>query len=156
MNKRLLIKKYTNRRLYDTEASTYITLDQLAEKIKEGRQIEVIDAQTNSDVTIFILTQVIMEQAKHNNPLLPLPLLHLIIRYGDDTLQEFFSKYLEEIIQAYLSYKASADEKFREWLSMGKGISEMASKTMTSLAPFPSFSDISGDSEKKERTKNVE
>ena len=64
MSETILIKKYPNRRLYNTEKSTYISLAQLAEIIKDGRLVKVIDVKTEEDVTAFILTQIVLEEAK--------------------------------------------------------------------------------------------
>jgi polyhydroxyalkanoate synthesis repressor PhaR len=128
-----IIKKYSNRRLYDTEKNRYITLQQVADLIKEGRQVEVIDAKSNDDVTSYILTQVILEGARKKNFLLPVPLLHLFIRYGETILSEFFEKYLHQVIKNYLMYKSTVDEQFANWLNLtvnlagGKPPSESAS-----------------------------
>ena len=84
MAKRVLLKKYANRRLYDTERSAYVTLQQVCDLIKDGRQVAAIDAQTQEDVTAFILTQIVVEQTKNKNGLLPVSLLHLIIQYGEN------------------------------------------------------------------------
>lgn len=64
MTDKLIIKKYNNRRLYDTEKNSYVTLSQVSDVIKQGRQVEVVDAKTKEDVTAFILTQVLLEEAK--------------------------------------------------------------------------------------------
>ena len=146
MAEKLLLKKYANRRLYDTEKSTYVSLNQVAEAIKQGRQVEVIDAKTEEDVTSIILTQIILEQARKNNFLLPAPLLHLIIQYGENLLAEFFEKYLEQTIKGYLAYMTTVDEQFRKWLDLGLDLSELAQKTLTSTVPFKSFFDLSSDS----------
>jgi len=98
MPEEILIKKYGNRRLYDTEKNTYIVLEQVADLIRDGRQVRVIDAKTKEDVTAFILTNILLEEARKKNFLLPIPLLHLVIKYGDTVLQEFFAKHLEQII----------------------------------------------------------
>ena len=74
----LLFKKYSNRRLYDTEESTYVSLSHVADKIRQGRHVKVIDAKSEEDVTAFILAQIILEEARKKNNLLPIPLLHLI------------------------------------------------------------------------------
>jgi len=103
MAEKILLKKYANRRLYDTEKSTHVTLNQVADMIKQGRRVEVIDAKTKEDVTSFILTQIILEETKKKNILLPVPLLHLIIQYGENVLGEFFEKYLEQTIKNYLT-----------------------------------------------------
>ncbi len=136
------LKKYANRRIYDTEKSAYITLQQVCELIRSGRQVEVIDAQTQEDVTAFILTQIIVEEAKNKNSLLPVPLLHLVIQYGGNVLSEFFEKYLELTIQNYLACRSAFDDQFRKWLEMGKDLSSMAQKSMPGLTPWKPFFDL--------------
>jgi len=74
MPEKVLLKKYPNRRLYDTERSAYITLSQVSDIIREGRQVQVVDAKTEEDMTAFILTQIIVEEARKNNSLLPVTL----------------------------------------------------------------------------------
>ncbi len=133
------IKKYANRRLYDTEKSTYVTLSQVAELIKAGREVEVTDADTKEDVTAFILTQIVFEEAKKKTVLLPSSLLYLIIRYGETVLSEFFDKYLEQTLQNYFTYKSAMDEQFRKWLDLGMDFSAMTQKTMGNLNPFREF-----------------
>ena len=135
------LKKYANRRLYDTEKSEYVTLNQVADLIRQGRRVEILDAKTREDVTAFILTQIILEEAKNKNFLLPIPVLHLIIQYGDNVLGEFFEKYLQQMIQTYLAHKQAMDEQFNKWLEMGLDFSDMAQKTMAGLTPFKSFFD---------------
>ena len=142
MTEKLLLKKYANRRLYDTEKSTYVSLDHVADTIKQGRQVEVVDAKSNQDVTAFILTQIIMEEARKKNILLPVPLLHLIIRYGENVLSEFFEKYLQQTIKNYLLYKSTADERFRKWLELSMDLSVAAQKTITDLSPFKPFFEL--------------
>lgn len=146
MAEKVLLKKYTNRRLYDTEKSAYVTLNQVADMIKNGREVEVIDAKTEEDVTPFILTQIILEEAKKKNTLLPVPLLHMIIQHGENVLQEFFEKYLEQTIQNYLAYKGAVDEQFQKWLDMSMRLSNMARKTMPGITPFKPLFDQSLDS----------
>ena len=146
----ILIKKYTNRRLYDTESSSYISLVQLADMIKEGRLVKVIEAKTKEDVTAFILTQIILEEAKRKNTLLPVPLLHMIIRYGETVLAEFFDKYLQQTLTNYLAYKAAFDEHFKNWLELGVDFSATAGKTMIGLSPFESFFDFFSNSKNAE------
>jgi polyhydroxyalkanoate synthesis repressor PhaR len=142
---KLRLKKYPNRRLYDTEKSAYVTLGQVAEMIKQGREVEVRDAETKEDVTAFILTQIILEEARKKTFLLPDTFLYLIIRYGENVLSEFFDKYLEQTLKNYLSYKAAMDEQFRQWLEVGKDFS-----TMAGLPPFQSFWDFFSKAAKPE------
>jgi polyhydroxyalkanoate synthesis repressor PhaR len=136
MPEKILLKKYANRRLYDTAKSAYVTLNQVAELIKEGKQVRVVDAKTKEDVTAFILSQIIMEKARKKNVLLPVPLLHLIIQHGDNVLEEFFDNYLEQTLNNYLNYKSAVDEHFKKWLDLGMDLSEMTKKTLTGLSPF--------------------
>jgi polyhydroxyalkanoate synthesis repressor PhaR len=136
MPEKILVKKYSNRRLYDTEKSVYITLNDMSQLIKKGREIQVIDAQTKEDVTAFILTQIILEEARKKNILLPAPVLHIIIQYGGVLLEEFFENYFQQIIKTYLTYKSSMDEQFRRWIDVGMNLSEMTQKTLTRLTSF--------------------
>lgn len=151
MSQRISIKKYANRRLYDTEKSKYITLAEVKERVCEGREISVVDVNTGEDMTAFILTQVILEEARRKNTLLPVPFLHLIIRYGDNVLGEFFEKYLQQILSQYLHQKASFDERFRRALDFGMEFSGMARKNMENVPPFTSLMDFfsGGSVEKK-------
>ncbi|HNU84822.1 MAG: polyhydroxyalkanoate synthesis regulator DNA-binding domain-containing protein [Pseudomonadota bacterium] len=136
MADRVVIKKYNNRRLYDTEKNAYVTLAALAETIKKGRQIEVIDAQTKEDVTAFTLTQIVLEEAKSKQFLLPVPLLHLMIRFGETVLSEFFEKYLQQVVRNYLAYKTSVDAQFAKWLDLGAQLSQQAPQIAPPLNPF--------------------
>ena len=154
MPNRVKLKKYANRRLYDTEKSTYVTLNQVADLIRQGRQVEVVDAKTKEDVTAFILTQIILEEAKNKKFILPIPVLHLIIQYGDNILGDFFEKYLQQMITTYVAHKNAADEPFKKWLEMGLDYSTMAQKTMTGLTPFKSFFDqFSAMADREKKTK---
>ena len=137
----IVLKKYANRRLYDTQKSTYVTLGEVANDIRQGKSIKAVDAKTKEDVTAFVLTQIVLEEAKNNNALLPVPLLHMVIRYGENVLQEFFENYLEQTISAYVAYKRNADEQFRKWLEVGMDLSGMAQQSLNRLNPFQTFFD---------------
>ena len=142
MADRVVIKKYNNRRLYDTEKNAYVTLATLSEMIKEGRHIEVIDAQTKEDVTAFTLTQIILEEAKSKQFLLPVPLLHLMIQFGETVLAEFFEKYLQQVVRNYLAYKTSVDAQFAKWLDLGAQLSQQAPQVAPPFNPFLSVFDM--------------
>jgi len=137
----IVLKKYTNRRLYDTQQSAYVTLSDVADIIRRGKTIKAIDAGTKEDVTAFVLTQIILEEAKKKNALLPAPLLHMIIRYGENVLHEFFENYLEQTINAYVTYRGKADEQFKKWLEVGMDLSEMSQQSLVRLNPFQAFFD---------------
>ncbi len=132
----VILKKYASRRLYNPETSSYVTLNQVADLIRGGTDVQVIDAKTSEDVTAFILTQIILEEARNKNALLPVPLLHLIIRSGSKDLKEFFEKHLEQTINNYLEYKKAFDEQFNKWLNLGVNYSEIAQKTLSELSSF--------------------
>jgi polyhydroxyalkanoate synthesis repressor PhaR len=130
------LKKYANRRLYDTEQSRYVTLDEVADIVKRGRQVEVVDAKSGEDVTAFILTQIVLERARSKNMLLPPSLLHLFIQYGDNVLAEFFEKYLEQTIKTYIVYRSAFDEQMAKLLEMPTSFSRTAQKGMVGMPPF--------------------
>ncbi|HTR55389.1 MAG TPA: polyhydroxyalkanoate synthesis regulator DNA-binding domain-containing protein [Kofleriaceae bacterium] len=100
----ILIKKYGNRRLYDTSDSTYITLDELAAKIRGGADVRVVDAQTGEDLTQVTLTQIVLETGNAAK-FLPVQLLAQMIRLSDDALAEFFSRYVTGALDMYLQAK---------------------------------------------------
>lgn len=103
----MLVKKYTNRRLYDTADSRYITLEELAEKIRAGEDATVVDAKTGEDLTQATLTQIIME-SRGAARILPVPLLVQLIRLGDEALAEFMGLYLGQALDGYLTLKRGA------------------------------------------------
>ena len=141
MENTIELKKYTNRRLYDAEQKKFVTLNEVTEMIRNGKQIKATDAKTADDVTAFILTQILLEQAKNHHALLPVSLLHLLIQYGDNTLSGFFEKYLQQIVQSYLNYQFSVDEQFLSWLNLGSGLTKSAQDSLKNLNPFQSFFD---------------
>lgn len=141
MTDMIVLKKYANRRLYDTQKSAYVTLSEVADVIREGKTIKAFDAKTKVEVTGFVLTQIILEEARKNNALLPVSLLHMIIRYGENVLHEFFENYLEQTINAYVVYKREVDDQFKKWLEVGTDLSGMAQQSMTQLNPFQAFFD---------------
>jgi polyhydroxyalkanoate synthesis repressor PhaR len=141
-NKILLLKKYTNRRLYETEKSIYVKLDYVTDVVRKGRQIKVTDAKTGEDVTSAILTQIVFEEARKKKYLLPTPLLYLIIQYGENVLTDFFEKYLEQTIKNYLLFRNMADDQFKKWLEYGENYSKMDPQTLASLSPFKSLFDL--------------
>jgi polyhydroxyalkanoate synthesis repressor PhaR len=91
----VVVKKYANRRLYNTEASSYVTLDHLAQMVKEGREFVVFDAKTGEDITRQVLTQIIVEEEGKGRNLLPIGFLRQLISFYDDSLQSLVPRYLE-------------------------------------------------------------
>jgi polyhydroxyalkanoate synthesis repressor PhaR len=96
-----IIKKYPNRRLYDTEESKYITLSQLRQLIIHGAAIKVIDSTSEEDITRNILLQIILESESGGDPLFTASMLSQIIRFYDGTLQGIFGRYLEQSLSLF-------------------------------------------------------
>lgn len=139
MENKILIKKYPNRRLYNTTLSAYITINDVAELIKAGNQVEVRDVATEEDVTALVLTQIIMDKAKKKQGLLPVSLLHLVIQFGENELHEFFDKYLEKTMESYLTYRKTMDDQVSAYLDMGMDFSSLADKTMKDMEAMNVF-----------------
>jgi len=101
MRTKVVIKKYENRRLYDTSASRYVNLEEVAGQIRKGVDVQVVDAKTGEDLTRVILTQIIMEDAKGQPAGLPLELLRQLIVASDQARQDFMSWYLKAAFDTY-------------------------------------------------------
>jgi polyhydroxyalkanoate synthesis repressor PhaR len=97
----VIIKKYANRRLYNTESSSYITLDHLAQMTRDGRDFKVIDAKTEEDITHNILTQIIMEEENRGQTMLPVSFLRQLISLYGDSMQAMVPQYLEASMEAF-------------------------------------------------------
>jgi polyhydroxyalkanoate synthesis repressor PhaR len=123
----VVVKKYANRRLYNTESSSYITLDSLAGMIRIGRDFVVYDAKTGEDITRSVLTQIIVEEESKGRAMLPTAFLRQIIGFYGDNLQQFVPSYLEQAMASF----ATQQEQMRAAMQ----------KTMGNL--FPGMQDIS-------------
>lgn len=97
-----IIKKYPNRRLYDTEISSYITIEDVRQLIVDGEDFEVRDAKTGEDLTRQVLLQIIAEHEQDGEPMLSTQLLSQLIRFYGDSLQGFMGSYLERSMQMFL------------------------------------------------------
>ena len=112
-NKPIVVKKYANRRLYNTASSSYVTLDDLAKMIQEGADFAVYDAKTGEDITRSVLTQIIFEQESRGQNLLPVQFLRRLIRFYGDQMQGFLPPYLEMSMESF----SKAQEQMRENIS---------------------------------------
>jgi len=107
-----VIKKYANRRLYNTGTSTYVTLEDLAKMVKKGEEFLVQDAKTGEDITHSVLTQIIFEQeSKTGNTLLPISFLRQLISYYGDQMQMVVPTFLEHSMQAFTDQQAQMREQ---------------------------------------------
>ena len=105
-----IIKKYPNRRLYDTEISSYITIEDVRQLIVDGESFEVRDAKTGDDLTRQVLLQIITEHEQDGQPMLSTQLLSQLIRFYGDSLQGFMGNYLERSMQVFLEQQ----QQFRQ------------------------------------------
>lgn len=108
-----VIKKYPNRRLYDTRVSSYITLEEVRQLVLSGEPFEVRDAKTNEDLTRAVLLQIIAEHEQHGQPIFSTALLSQIIRFYGDAMQGFVGGYLENSLKVFLEQQ----HKFRDQLN---------------------------------------
>jgi polyhydroxyalkanoate synthesis repressor PhaR len=140
------IKKYANRRLYNTGTSTYVTLEDLATMVKDGENFVVFDAKTGEEITRSVLAQIIFEQEnKEGQSLLPITFLRQLIRFYGDSMQMLVPRFLEQSMQSLTSQQG----KFREQITQAFGVGgfgpledqvrrnmEMFEKTFAMFAPF--------------------
>lgn len=97
----VIIKKYANRRLYDTESSSYITLERLAEMVRQKREFKVVDARSGEDITHNVLTQIIMDEESRGQTLLPVSFLRQLIGLYGGPVQSMLPQYLEASLEAF-------------------------------------------------------
>ncbi len=109
----MTIKKYANRRLYDTESSTYITLDRLAQMVREGREFEVVDAKTGEDITRQVLTQIIVDEEARGSTMLPINFLKQLIGLYGNSMQSFVPQYLEAAMDAFQRNQSAVQGRVR-------------------------------------------
>ena len=141
------VKKYANRRLYNTATSSYVTLENLAAMARAGTDFEVVDAKTGEDITRSVLTQIIFEEeARGHEPLLPTSFLRQLIRLYGHALQGYVPSYLEATMQAFernqeafrsqLERSFGQTPGFAQFEAMARANIEMFRKAMTMFSPF--------------------
>ena len=148
--KPVVVKKYANRRLYNTATSSYVTLEDLAKMIKEGGDFIVHDAKTNEDITRSVLTQIIVEQEQKGQNLLPISFLRQLISFYGDSMQFLVPGYLE---QAMVAFGRNQDQMrdtlratfgifpFGQFEEMGKQNMALFEQALKMLSPYGAGSD---------------
>lgn len=125
----IIIKKYANRRLYNTQSSSYITLEDLARMVRTGVDFQVLDAKTGSDITHTILTQIIMEEESNGEHMLPVSFLRQLISMYGNSMQAMMPPYLEATMENFQTNQSKLQEAFKS--SMGPdAFTKMAEKNM--------------------------
>jgi polyhydroxyalkanoate synthesis repressor PhaR len=127
----VVVKKYANRRLYNTESSSYITLDNLAEMVRQGRDFVVYDAKTGEDITRSVLTQIIVEEEGKGRALLPTAFLRQLIGFYGDQMQSLVPRFLEQAMGAF----AQQQEQMRSAMQKTMG-------SMGTLFPFGNMEEV--------------
>jgi polyhydroxyalkanoate synthesis repressor PhaR len=128
-----VIKKYANRRLYDTEASRYVALEDIRQLVVDGRPLRVVDAQGGADITRSILLQIIVEQEEKGQPILSTRLLEQLIRYYGDNLQAFVGAYLEKSMDFFIKQQQVLQDQMESLLQAAPSSvwTEMAERNLT-------------------------
>jgi polyhydroxyalkanoate synthesis repressor PhaR len=145
--KPVIVKKYANRRLYNTATSSYVTLDDLAKLIKEGGDFVAHDAKTGEDITRSVLTQIIVEQEQKGQNLLPISFLRQLISFYGDSMQFLVPGYLEQAMVAFNRNQEQMRKNlqatfgifpFGQFEEMGKQNMAMFERALKMLAPYGS------------------
>lgn len=132
-NEPIIIKKYANRRLYNTSSSSYITLDDLAKMTREGVEFQVLDAKTGADITHMILTQIIMdEEANGAEQMLPISFLRQLIGMYGNSMQALLPQYLEASMENFQANQ----RKLQDVLKQSMGGETLAKMAETNMAMF--------------------
>jgi polyhydroxyalkanoate synthesis repressor PhaR len=108
-----VIKRYSNRKLYDTQESRYVTLEELEELIRAGREISVVDVSTGEDLTSVTLAQIILENERNHRATLPTAFLHQLIKHGE-AWQDFVQKSLRSSLEGLMTSQREADRVLRK------------------------------------------
>lgn len=135
----VLIKKYANRRLYNTQTSSYVTLDDLAELVRSGGQFKVVDAKTNEEMTRQVLVQIILDQEMAGAEMIPIELLSLVVRYCNTDMHQNLSKYLAHSTKAFFEQNEKMYKNFGglgDWEALQRQQSEWIKKTFEMMSPL--------------------
>lgn len=145
----VIIKKYANRRLYNTESSSYITLDHLATMTREGRDFKVVDAKTDEDITHNVLTQIIMEEESRGETMMPVNFLRQLISMYGDSMQTMVPGYLEASMDSFRrnhdQFKSAvegafANSPFADIAKRNLAMFDVAAQAMAPASPAPAAS----------------
>jgi polyhydroxyalkanoate synthesis repressor PhaR len=141
----VIVKKYANRRLYNTESSSYITLDNLAEMVRENRDFVVFDAKSGEDITRSVLTQIIVEEEGKGKAMLPTNFLRQLIGFYGDNMQSVVPRYLEQAMSSFAKQQESMRAAMQKTAAafmppgmedVGRKNMAMMERAMTLFTPF--------------------
>lgn len=132
----IVVKKYANRRLYNTATSSYVTLEDLSTMVKEGDDFIVFDAKTGDDITRSVLTQIIFEQESRGQNLLPTAFLRRLIRFYGDSVQSLVPRYLEMTMESFFNQREAMRERFTETWSGATAMEAFEEQARQNIALF--------------------
>ncbi len=141
----VVVKKYANRRLYNTESSSYITLDSLAEMVRNGRDFVVYDAKSGEDITRSVLTQIIVEEESKGKAMLPTGFLRQLIGFYGDSMQGVVPNYLETAMSAFARQQEQVTKTVQQSMApflppgleeVGRQNRAMMERAMSLFTPF--------------------
>ena len=137
----IIIKKYANRRLYNTQSSSYVTLEHLAQMVRDGKDFEVRDARSGEDITRSVLAQIIFDEENKGQHLLPIQFLRQLIRFYGDSLQAYLPSYLEMSMENFTHNQEDMRQKFTDAFSgrlnfKDRGVKDLEAMTQKNLQMF--------------------
>jgi polyhydroxyalkanoate synthesis repressor PhaR len=109
-----VIKRYSNRKLYDTQESRYVTLEEIEEMVRGGKEISVVDASSGEDLTSVTLAQIILENERNRRAVLPSAFLHQLVKHGE-AWQDFVQRSMRSSLEGIISSQREMDRVFRDW-----------------------------------------
>lgn len=134
--KRLEIKKYANRRYYDTTHSRHLTLEEIRALVQKGHDIRVVDAKTSTDITAQVLTQIILELETPKLDSFPVSLLLRLIRVNDSMVKDFIEKYFNQAFQTFLDYQKRYEAQLRQAHGLPAPFPDLPDWTKSMFNPF--------------------
>jgi polyhydroxyalkanoate synthesis repressor PhaR len=132
-----VIKRYSNRKLYDTQESRYVTLEEIEEMIRGGKEISVVDASSGEDLTSVTLAQIILENERNRRAALPSAFLHQLVKHGE-AWQDFVQRSMRSSLEGIISSQREMDRVFRDWATRagwGTPVPGAAAKTTETARP---------------------
>ena len=134
--KRLKIRKYPNRRYYDSTRSRHLTLEEIYQAIREGYEVEVTDSKTGQDITAKVLAQMIIELDAPKLGVFPVPLLHRLLRANEELVSDFTRKYFSQALAAFLDSQKNFEQSLRSAMGLGSATPTVADWTRMMWGPF--------------------
>ncbi|MDB5299033.1 MAG: phaR [Phycisphaerales bacterium] len=123
--KRLTLRKYPNRRYYDTSRSRYVTLEEIYALIRDGYEVQASDSKTGQDITAKVLAQIILELDPPKLGVFPVPLLHRLIRANEQLVNDFVEKYFNQALSLFLDSQRTVEQSFRQAMGLQPGAAGM-------------------------------